>query len=146
MLHANVTYWFTNNDGKNLHNDLVEHQLDKYFTCTIIPPSAFFYISFSLYFPLLLTNISQPKLVSLLETMDEIARNNPHCALDWKNHFQKKRYTIEHMMFLCYNLISWSQFQCMNWGYTCDDYKTLHYSTYNHTFQLLYFHLHVNKI
>jgi len=29
MLHANVTYWFTNNDGKNLHNDLIEHQLDK---------------------------------------------------------------------------------------------------------------------
>jgi hypothetical protein len=29
MLHANVTYWSTNKDGKNLHNDLVEHQLDK---------------------------------------------------------------------------------------------------------------------
>ncbi len=29
MLHVNVTYWFTNNDGKNLRNDLVEHQLNK---------------------------------------------------------------------------------------------------------------------
>ncbi len=71
-----------------------------------------FCLSFSLYVPLPLMNTSQPKFVSLLETMAEISIVHIVLLIE-KKHFQEKFCTVEHVLFFCCNLISWSQFHCL---------------------------------